>query len=103
MLRFLGTTYLILLFTSALYGQFGSGIQGTVADPTTALIPGARIVATNLDTGVSREATTSEEGVYRIPSLSPGAYKVSASKEGFGGAEFSVVVAVNEVRRVDFT
>src|SRR5262245_11509296 len=103
MLRFLGITCSVLLFTPVLYGQFGSGLQGTVADPTAALIPGVRVVATNIETGVSREANSSEEGVYRIPSLSPGTYKVAASKEGFGRSEYSVTVAVNEVRRVDFT
>lgn len=93
----------VLLFTPVVYAQFGSGIQGTVADSTSALIPGVRITVTNVDTGVSRETSSSEEGVYRIPSLSPGTYKVVASKEGFGGVEQSVVVGVNETRRVDFT
>src|SRR5262245_48871185 len=93
----------VLLLTSVLYAQFGSGIQGTVADSTAAIVPGVRIVVTNIDTGVARETASSEEGIYRIPSLSPGIYKVTASKEGFGGLEQSVVVGVNEIRRVDFT
>lgn len=93
----------LLLLMPVLYAQFGSGIQGTVADSTAAIVPGVRIVVTNVDTGVAREAASSEDGIYRIPSLSPGTYKVLASKEGFGGAEQTVVVGVNEVRRVDFT
>lgn len=102
-MRLLRVTCSLLLLTPALYAQFGSGIQGTVADPTAALIPGVRIIATNVETGVSRETASSEEGIYRIPSLSPGTYKVTASKDGFGTAAHSVVVGVNEVRRVDFT
>lgn len=103
MLQLLRLTCSLLILTPFLYAQFGSGIQGTVADPSGAIVPGTRIVVTNIDTGVTRETTSSEEGLYRVPSLSPGTYKVAASKEGFGGAEYSVVVGVNEVRRVDFT
>jgi len=103
MSHLLRLTCSVLLLTPVLYAQFGSGIQGTVADSTAALIPGVRVTVTNVDTGVSRETSSSEEGVYRIPSLSPGTYKVIASKEGFGGVEQSIVVGVNETRRVDFT
>lgn len=94
----------MVFLASVLLAQFGSGIQGTVADRTAAVVPGARIVAVNVDTGVSREATSSEIGGYRISSLSPGTYKITATKEGFGSAEQgSVVLGANEVRKVDFT
>src|SRR6185295_17945300 len=92
----------ILLVLTFFGAQFGSGIQGNVADQSGAIVPGTRIVVTNVDTGVSRETVSSEEGLYRVPSLSPGTYKVQALKEGFGGTEHSVVLSANEIRRVDF-
>lgn len=104
MLRLIQLSLSTLLLTSCLWAQFGSGIQGTVADRTAAVVPGVRVVVTNLDTGVSREAMSSDVGVYRVPSLSAGTYKITATKDGFGTAEQSpVVIGVNEVRKVDFT
>src|SRR5260370_38738753 len=94
-----------MLLTSALvWAQFGSGIQGTVVDRTSAVVPGVLIRVTNLDTGVSREVVSSEEGVYRVTSLSTGTYKMRAMKEGFISAEQdSLVLQVAEIRKVDFT
>ena len=92
----------VLLAVTLFYAQFGSGIQGNVADQSGAIVPGTRIIVTNVDTGVSRETVSSEDGLYRVPSLSPGTYKVQASKDGFGGTEHTVVVSANEIRRVDF-
>ncbi|MGH9720889.1 MAG: carboxypeptidase regulatory-like domain-containing protein [Bryobacteraceae bacterium] len=103
MLRLLHLACSIVILVSVLPAQFGSGIQGTVADRTAAVVPGARVVAVNVDTGVSREAVSSDIGAYRISSLSSGTYKITATKEGFGSAEQgSVVLGANEVRKVDF-
>ena len=92
-----------LLTEPQVFAQFGSGIQGTVLDRSGAVVPGAHVVVTNLGTGVSREAMTSDEGVYRVPSLNPGAYKIAIEKAGFNSAlQNSVEVGSDEVRRVDF-
>jgi hypothetical protein len=104
MLRFLQLAVSTLFLTQFLWAQFGSGIQGTVTDRSSAVMPGARILVTNLDTGVTREVVSSEIGLYRVPSLNPGTYKITATKPGFVGAQQdSVVLAVDEVRKVDFT
>src|SRR4051812_48119149 len=87
----------------SLFAQFGSGIQGTIADSTGAVIPNVQIVVTNLATGVKREVLSSDTGVYRVLGLGAGNYSVKALKDGFVGAEeSSVELAANEVRKVDF-
>src|SRR6187402_798219 len=63
--------------------QFRASIQGTLTDSTGAAVPGATIVVTNQDTGVSSETVTGEAGFYRISALSPGKYKVTATLAGF--------------------
>ena len=104
MVRVLQLACSMVFLASVLSAQFGSGIQGTVADRTAAVVPGVRVVVTNVETGVSRETTSNDEGLYRVPSLSAGTYKVVAMKEGFGTAEQgSVVLGVSETRRVDFS
>ena len=91
------------LFTPLLYGQFGSGLQGSTLDTTSAVLPGVRIVVTEVSTGVTRETVSSEVGVYRILGLSAGVYTVKALKEGFATAEqSSVTVALNELKKDEY-
>jgi len=58
-------------------------ISGTVQDTSGAVIPGARVTITNVDTGISRSLTTGENGRYHAPALLPGHYEVQAQTEGF--------------------
>ncbi len=104
MLRYTRLSCSLLFLTSVAFGQFTSGIQGTVADRSAAIVPGVHVTVTNVDTGVVRETVSNEEGLYRVLSLNAGTYKVVAQKEGFGLAEQnSVVLAIAETRRVDFS
>ena len=76
---------LILLFVGVLSvtAQFNSSIDGTVTDPTGNVVPDAAVRVTNVATGVVHSTTTAASGVYRVPSLPPGTYRVTVSKEGF--------------------
>ena len=58
------------------------GIRGTVVDSTQAVIPGATVTATNVDTGVVRTTVTSVEGIYNLASLPGGTYRVEAVLSG---------------------
>ena len=63
----------------------GNGnITGTVKDPSGALVPGATVVVTNTDTGVSHTYTTDGAGIYTAAFLLPGHYEVAASASSFG-------------------
>ncbi len=61
-------------------------LQGTVTDQTGAIVPGVTVTATSADTGAARTAITNDAGVYRLPSLEPGRYRVSAELTGFNRA-----------------
>jgi hypothetical protein len=63
--------------------EFRGTISGTVADPSGAAIPGARVEARNVGTSAVATAGTNEAGVYTIPFLLPGTYKVTAVVQGF--------------------
>src|SRR6266699_633806 len=92
-----------LLLAPLVWAQFGSGFQGTVVDRSGGVVPGVTIRVTNIDTGVAREVLSSAEGVYIVPSLSPGNYKIQALKEGFASAlQDSLVLPPDAVRKVDF-
>ena len=83
-------------------GERGA-ITGVVRDTTGAVVPAARVSVVDLATNVERTTTTTDTGVYRIPYLSPGNYRVTASAAGFKTAVISpTVVTVAGVVTADF-
>lgn len=60
-----------------------SSLSGTVTDPQGASVPGALVVATEVDTNSIYRATTAGKGEWTIPSLSSGNYRVAVSLTGF--------------------
>ncbi|PWU05464.1 MAG: hypothetical protein C5B51_14470 [Terriglobia bacterium] len=79
-------------------------IDGNVTDSSQAVIVGARVAATNLETNFNREAITNSAGGYSLPGLPPGTYKVSVSAPGFQTYnQTGAAVSPNAVLRVDVT
>jgi Carboxypeptidase regulatory-like domain len=60
-----------------------SGISGTVTDPSGAVVPDAKVTATNNATGVSRSTMTSSAGTYILTDLNPATYSIKVEKSGF--------------------
>ena len=88
-----------MLDAQVLYGS----LTGNVTDPSSAAIPGVKVTALNVDTGVSRQSDTDARGVYLFSNLQLGTYKVTMEVKGFQKTIVDqVVVNANEVRRVDF-
>lgn len=86
-------------------GQAGAAeLTGEVADASGALLSGARIVATDTQTGVSTETKSSDSGVYVINRLRPGVYAVSAEVEGFQKrVQEGIALVTGERTRLNFT
>src|SRR6202140_2262325 len=77
----------------------GGSIAGTVTDSVARVVGNVRIKITNIATGVSREVTTNDEGVYSAPNLLPGTYQAQFSSQGSttelrSGIELTVGAAV---------
>src|SRR5205823_3208951 len=93
-----------LMFAIAAQAQFNAPIQGTVTDQSGAVVSGATITVTSVETNREFKTTTSGEGFYRIAGLAPGLYNVSAEAPRF--QKFSaerVPVAAEAVRGLDIT
>ncbi len=69
-------------------------IQGSVSDPTGALVSGAKITITNKATGQVINETSNSSGTYASGSLIPGDYTVRVEAKGFNTTQTSVVVEV---------
>ncbi len=74
-------------------------ILGTVRDATGALVPGASVTVTNMDTNISRSAVSDAQGFFRVPALEPGRYAVKAELSGFSTVEYKDIrlVSASEV------
>ncbi|HUK87023.1 MAG TPA: MG2 domain-containing protein, partial [Terriglobales bacterium] len=70
---------------SPLAGGTG-GIEGTVTDPSGAVIVGAKVAATNSTTQVTAEAITDQAGQYELRNLPVGDYKVQVTAANFVSA-----------------
>jgi Carboxypeptidase regulatory-like domain/TonB dependent receptor len=81
-----------------LYGS----IVGTVRDPSAAVLPGATVVVTNLETKATRETVTDATGAYQFRNLQPGTYTVVVQVTGFRTfTRADVPVTLNSAARVD--
>src|SRR5207253_928079 len=81
-----------------------SQIQGVVKDATGAVIGGAEIKATQSDTGAVRTVMSAEDGVYVLPNLAIGPYRVEVSKPGFSTyVQSGIVLQVSTNQTVDVT
>src|SRR5688572_5316256 len=60
-----------------------STMTGRVVDASGAIVPGVVVTITSLATNVNVSAITNEEGIYRVPSLQPGTYRVQFEAKGF--------------------
>lgn len=81
--------------------SYGS-IVGTVTDPSGAIIPGAAITLTNLDTSEIFKTVSNAGGNYQFVNLQPGDYKVDVTVRGFKHlTRNQVQVAVQLATRID--
>src|SRR5271157_1307399 len=58
-------------------------ISGRVTDPTGAVVPGAQIAVTQTDTNVDSVSQSNSEGLFRVPGLRDGPYKLAVAASGF--------------------
>lgn len=92
------TLRLVLFLVCALPLLFGQAdankgqIVGTVFDPNSAVISGAKISIKSALTGATRELTSTANGTYRAVLLDPGTYEITTSTPGFAESKISGLV-----------
>jgi len=95
-------TAALLLSPCLLAAQsYRGSIRGKVEDPSNSLIAGAKVAASNIATGQSRETTTGPDGVYVVPELPAGEYELTFTAQGFNPWIVRAVVNVGSETTVD--
>ena len=83
--------------------QASAGVNGVVTDPTGAVVVGAEIDLTNVDTNVVRTTTSNNDGAYVFINVVPGNYALKVSRTGFAGVtESGIHLEVNQTAAFDF-
>jgi len=103
MKRMLIALLMCVLVSAPAWAQFETGtVVGTIKDSTGAVVPGAKVTLTNTQTGVTNEKTSDANGSYEFFTVRPGAYVITAEKQGFSIALVdNVTVTVGARQRID--
>src|SRR5262245_16088820 len=99
--------YVLLCFVICLSAQAQlpvGTILGVIRDGTGAVLPGASLTVTNVDTAQVRTTLSSENGTYRVPALPVGNYEVRVELPGFQTAVRSgITLTVSQEAAINFT
>src|SRR5580704_12993965 len=84
-MRHVAICFALFVFAGLTLAQVGGtgSIEGTVTDPSGAAVAGADVTAVNIATGVETTRKTSIAGVFVLPLLPAGEYKVTIKANGF--------------------
>jgi len=95
---------LVAILALPALAQFRSSIEGTVTDQSGGVVPDALVTLTNNDTGISTSGQTNSEGLFRFPSLAPGHYQLTGTKQGFSTVkQENIILTAEEIRTVPLT
>ena len=92
-----------LYASSASAQSADTGILGTVADASGAVIPGSEVTITRATTGVAHTVVSDPNGAFEVRYLLPGEYVVQATLSGFRIERTTVTLRVGQMARLSFT
>src|SRR5437879_390643 len=92
------TICFMFLLAAVCQAQLYTGsVTGVVQDPTGAVIPSASVVLTDMDKGLTYNATTDAAGRYVLRSLPPSKYNIRVEASGFRPeVQNGIVISVNQ-------
>jgi hypothetical protein len=95
----------IAFFSTTARAQYDDGsLIGTIHDATGAVVAGATVTVTNVNTGITTTVTTNASGDYEVPSLRVGTYSIKAEAQGFAPVEATnISIMVGGRAHIDLT
>src|SRR5205085_4258884 len=90
----------ILATGHAVAQQATASVNGTVSDPSGALVAGAKVTLRNLSTNIARTVNTNKDGEYVFPSMPIGTYELNVEQPGFVKyVQTGITLQINENAR----
>ncbi|MGB5154127.1 MAG: carboxypeptidase-like regulatory domain-containing protein, partial [Candidatus Sulfotelmatobacter sp.] len=104
LLSYLIVSTLLVFASSAARADVTGSIIGVVRDRAQAVVTGAKVTVTNVETNLSQATTSASDGSYHFLALPAGKYKVTAAAAGFRTyVATDITVQVNDQLRIDIT
>ena len=98
----IGRLFLFALVPIRLIAQTAD-LSGIISDPSGLAVPNAKVTVKGQATGVTREVTSNQEGLYSIPALPPGSYDLTVEATGFRSIhQNGIVLEVDQRATLDF-
>lgn len=93
----------LLLSGAAAVAQTITGsVRGTVTDPSGAVVAGAKVTVTNVDTGVTSQTVSDPSGLYNFQFLNLGNYTVTVSASGFDTSSIGPFrLQIDQIAKID--
>ena len=79
----LGLLLLAIMSATAIAQTSRGTLTGTVTDSSGAVVSNATVKITEGATGITRQTTTNEAGIYRFDAINLGTYSLSVQAKGF--------------------
>jgi hypothetical protein len=95
--------FLVCLLALTAFGQQTTtgSISGTVTDPSGAVVAGATVTITRVDTGATRVGETSSSGTFEFETMAPGKYSITVEAKGFKKAiSTDITISVSQTTRL---
>jgi Carboxypeptidase regulatory-like domain/TonB dependent receptor len=98
----IGRLFLLALVPISLIAQTAE-LSGIISDPSGLAVPNAKVTMKGEATGVTREVTSNQEGLYSFPALAPGSYDLTIEATGFRSIrQTGFVLEVDQRASLDF-
>lgn len=95
---------MVVFSATAVRADVTGSITGVVRDHAGAVVVGARVRVTNVQTNLTQDASSGPDGAYHFLALPAGTYKMTATVQGFRPfAATDITVQVNDQLRIDIT
>ena len=92
----------ISILAGSLWAQTNASLRGTVTDQSGGVVVGAKVILTNTGTGISRNASSGNDGGYAFDLVQVGKYKLTVEKSGFTTfIQDGIVLELNQNGRAD--
>jgi len=93
----------VALFAMSAFAQETTGgLQGTVKDPSGAVVSHAQVVVSGTTLVGTKQIESDGSGYYRFANLPPGAYTIIVTAKGFSTAKRALTIEVGHLPSVDF-